>query len=78
MTTLKLFDREFHLPRAKWLRIALGVALVVAGIFGMLPVLGFWMLPLGIVVLSVDIPIVRRLRRRIAVKWERRKQSKKT
>jgi hypothetical protein len=34
-------------------------------------VLGFWMIPLGLLVLSVDIPIVRRWRRQLAVWWHR-------
>jgi hypothetical protein len=38
-------------------------------------VLGFWMIPLGLLVLSVDIPIVRRRRRQLAVWWHRDKKS---
>ena len=33
-----------------------------------MPVFGFWMIPLGLFVLSVDIPIVRRWRRQLAVR----------
>jgi hypothetical protein len=40
---------------------------------GFLPVLGFWMIPLGLLVLSVDLPIVRRWRRQLTVWWHRRK-----
>jgi hypothetical protein len=54
------------------LRIAVGILLVIGGIFGFLPILGFWMIPLGLIILSVDLPLVRRLRRRIEVKWGRR------
>jgi hypothetical protein len=32
--------------------------------FAILPVLGLWMIPVGVLILSVDIPAVRRLRRR--------------
>ncbi|WP_415236778.1 hypothetical protein [Sneathiella sp.] len=46
------------------------------GIFGFMPIAGFWMLPLAILVLSVDIPFARRLRRRVEVWWGRRKQNK--
>jgi hypothetical protein len=49
-------------------RIALGVALCVGGVLGFLPILGFWMIPLGLIVLSVDLPPVRRFRRRATVK----------
>jgi uncharacterized protein YjeT (DUF2065 family) len=54
------------------LRLTAGVALVIGGILGILPVLGFWMLPLGLLLLSVDVPWVRRARRRLAVWWGRK------
>ena len=63
------------LPRTRGLRIGLGIALVVGGMFGFLPVLGFWMVPLGLAVLSIDIPWVRRQRRRLVVWWGRRKEN---
>ena len=63
------------LPRARGLRIGLGVALVAGGMLGFLPVLGFWMVPLGLAVLSIDIPWVRRQRRRLVVWWGRRKKN---
>lgn len=43
-------------PRARWLRIPLSVALIVGGCLGFLPILGFWMLPAGLLLLSLDIP----------------------
>jgi len=52
-------------------RIGLGILLVAGGLVGFLPVVGFWMIPLGLLVLSVDIPIVRRWRRRLALWWHR-------
>jgi len=69
--------RHVPLPRSKPLRIGLGTALVLGGFLGFLPVLGFWMVPLGIVVLSVDLPVARRLRRRTVVWWERRRQARR-
>lgn len=42
------------------LRGFLGLVLIVAGILGFLPVLGFWMIPLGIALLATDIPVLRR------------------
>jgi hypothetical protein len=47
-------------PEAKWVRLPLGVALIAGGTFGFLPVLGFWMLPIGALLLGEDIPPVRR------------------
>ncbi|MBK8456967.1 MAG: hypothetical protein IPL47_07545 [Phyllobacteriaceae bacterium] len=73
--TIKLFGREFALPRSKALRIALGVLLVLGGIVGFLPILGFWMIPLGIVVLSYEIAHIRRLRRRMVVRFTPRQKS---
>ncbi len=61
-------------PRNRWLRRLLGVALIIGGVRGFLPVLGFWMLPLGLIVLSDDIPWLRRRRRRVQVWWQRRRQ----
>jgi purine-cytosine permease-like protein len=71
---IPVFGREFHMPRSRWLRVAIGVGLVVLGIFGFLPILGFWMIPLGLLVLSYEFHVVRRLRRRFVVWWERRKR----
>ncbi|MGI8724023.1 MAG: hypothetical protein ACR2J1_01350 [Methyloceanibacter sp.] len=68
---VRLFNRHFHLPQSKPLRIGIGVLLVAGGLVGFLPVLGFWMIPLGLLVLSVDLPIVRRWRRQVTVWWHR-------
>lgn len=42
------------------LRGALGIVLLVGGVLGFLPVLGFWMIPLGLALLATDIPPMRR------------------
>jgi hypothetical protein len=68
---IHLFGRSVALPRSRALRIAIGVALVVLGIFGFLPILGFWMIPLGLLVLSYEFPTVRRWRRKLVVRWGR-------
>lgn len=39
-----------------FLRGLLGILLTLAGIMGFLPVLGFWMIPLGVALLATDIP----------------------
>ncbi|MEZ0170409.1 hypothetical protein [Microvirga sp. TS319] len=66
-------SRQVPLPRSKGLRIALGTALLLGGLVGFLPVLGFWMIPLGLIILSIDIAVARRLRRRSVVWWGRRR-----
>lgn len=42
-------------PGARLIRIPLGILLVLGGIFSFLPVLGIWMLPLGLLLLAVDL-----------------------
>ncbi len=71
---VRLFNRHWHLPKSRPIRVGLGIVLVACGLLGFLPVLGFWMLPLGFLVLSVDIPIVRRWRRQVTVWWYRDKK----
>jgi purine-cytosine permease-like protein len=38
----------------------LGILLVAAGFVGFLPILGFWMAPVGAVLIALDIPPLRR------------------
>ena len=37
-----------------------GVSLMIGGVLGFLPVLGFWMFPAGLALLSLDVPPLRR------------------
>ncbi|MBW8636712.1 hypothetical protein K1W69_05880 [Hoeflea sp. WL0058] len=69
---VKLGNRKLGLPRSRLFRVGLGSLLVVGGILGFLPILGFWMIPLGLLVLSHDLPMVRRWRRRLAVRFGRK------
>jgi len=76
MATIKFGSHEVKLPRSRIARMIIGAALVLGGIVGFLPVLGFWMIPLGLIVLSIDLPIVRRWRRAAAVRlgrWMKRR-----
>jgi hypothetical protein len=45
-------------------RVCLGILLLLGGFLWFLPLLGAWMLPLGLLILSVDFAIARRLRRK--------------
>jgi hypothetical protein len=45
---------------AVWVRVPAGVALIVGGVLSFLPLLGIWMLPLGLALLAQDIPVIRR------------------
>jgi len=73
---IKLGKERLLLPRSRIVRLIIGAALIIGGLLGFLPVLGFWMVPLGLLILSVDLPIVRRWRRRVEVWWGRRKGDK--
>lgn len=41
------------------IRGLMGVLLILGGVLGFLPVLGFWMIPLGLALLATDIPPLR-------------------
>lgn len=47
--------KRLRRPEARWVRIPLGLLLVLGGIFSFLPVLGIWMLPLGLLLLALDL-----------------------
>lgn len=67
MPRINLKGRQLSLPKSRLLRLALGWILLLGGVIGFLPIVGFWMVPLGLLVLSVDLAFVRRFRRRIEV-----------
>jgi hypothetical protein len=41
-------------------RSVLGVLLICGGVLGFLPILGFWMIPLGGALIALDVPPLRR------------------
>ena len=69
-----VFGRTVPLPRSRAWRVVIGIVLVFFGLLGFLPILGFWMIPLGLLVLSYEFAFVRRWRRRSVVWWERKRQ----
>lgn len=40
-------------------RAAVGVVFIVGGVFGFLPILGFWMIPLGVFLIMLEFPAAR-------------------
>lgn len=71
-------------PEARWIRIPLGILLVLGGIFSFLPVLGIWMLPLGLLLLALDLiflqnPVNLAILRggRYWTSWRRRRRDRK-
>ena len=73
------FDR-LRRPEAVWVRVPAGIALIGGGVLSFLPVLGIWMLPVGVALLACDVrpmqpPLARALRfanRKIEERKERK------
>ncbi len=51
------FDR-LRQPEAVWVRAPAGIALAAGGVLSVLPGLGLWMLPVGLALLAVDVPVM--------------------
>lgn len=56
---------RFMEPRWRFFRVPAGILLILGGLAGFLPLVGFWMLPLGLAILAVDIPAAERLLRKL-------------
>ena len=67
-------------PSSMLVRIPLAILLIVGGIFGFLPILGLWMLPLGLLLFAQDVPMLQgpmaRMLGWIERKWEERQRAK--
>jgi hypothetical protein len=59
-------------PSSRWARIPAALLLICGGLLSILPVLGLWMLPLGLALLADDAPPLRRARGRVLDWIERR------
>jgi len=59
------------------LRVPLALLLIMGGMLGFLPILGFWMIPLGLIILAIDLRVLQpavsttmiRIRRRWSIWW---------
>lgn len=47
-------------PASRWARLPAGLALIFGGVFSFLPILGVWMLPLGLMLIAADVPFLQR------------------
>ena len=47
-------------PESRWVRIPASIFLILGGFLAVLPVFGLWMLPLGLLLIAEDVPVVRR------------------
>jgi hypothetical protein len=54
------FLRWLKSPSSRCVRVPIALVLIVGGVVGFLPVLGFWMIPLGLLLLAQDIPFLQR------------------
>lgn len=67
-------------PSSMWVRVPLALLLVVGGVFSFLPVLGLWMLPLGLVLIAQDVPLLQKPMSQLLGwmerKWRARQQAK--
>jgi len=68
-------------PSSRLVRIPLAILLILGGIFSFLPVLGLWMLPLGLLLFAQDVPILQKPMARmlgwVERKWIERERAKK-
>lgn len=46
--------------KARLVRIPTGLLLIIGGFLGFLPIFGFWMVPLGLLLLAQDVPFMKR------------------
>lgn len=58
-------------PSRLWVRLAAAILLIVGGFLSFLPILGLWMLPLGLALLSQDVPSLKAPMERAAQAIER-------
>jgi hypothetical protein len=64
--------RWLRVPSSRWIRVPVGLCLIAGGLLSVLPVLGLWMLPLGLLLLAEDVPFLRRPMLRALLWVERR------
>jgi hypothetical protein len=59
-TWLARFFKFIRQPSLIWLRVPLAILLMAGGVLSFLPILGIWMLPLGLLLLAEDVPFLQR------------------
>jgi hypothetical protein len=52
------FIRWLRMPSSFAIRLVIAILLILGGIFSFLPVLGLWMLPLGLLLVAQDVPLL--------------------
>jgi hypothetical protein len=68
-------------PSSRYARIPLAILLIAGGILSFLPILGLWMLPLGLLLFAQDVPFLQKPMARmlgwIERKWIERERAKR-
>lgn len=68
-------------PTMRLIRIPVGILLIIGGILSFLPVLGIWMLPLGLLFLALDLRFLRgpvnNMILQVRLWWRRRQRRRK-
>jgi hypothetical protein len=54
------FLRWLRMPSSFAVRLIIAILLILGGIFSFLPVLGLWMLPLGLLLIALDVPFLQK------------------
>lgn len=47
-------------PKSRWIRLPLGILLIIGSFFSILPVLGIEFLPLGLLLIAQDVPFLQK------------------
>lgn len=58
--SISKFIRWLREPSAFAARCAVAILFVVGGLFSFLPILGIWMLPLGLLLIAQDVPALQK------------------
>jgi hypothetical protein len=54
------FIRWLRMPSSFAVRLVIAILLILGGIFSFLPILGIWMLPLGLLLIAQDVPLLQK------------------
>jgi hypothetical protein len=58
-------------PRLRWARTIAGILLIIGSMLWFLPIVGLEMLPIGLMLIAIDVPFLRRPVARLAARGER-------
>ena len=73
-TRVSQFIRWLRKPSSFAVRLVVALLLILGGFFSFLPILGIWMLPLGLLFIAQDVPLLQKpligALRWVETKWE--------